>query len=160
MEGLFNPLSILLHVINAVILLVALYFLLYKPVRKFMAKRTDTVEKELKQAADAKADIDARQKKLKDDMLVAKKQADDAAAQIVAQAQLQARQIVLDAHADAELVMKQARLEADALRQNAKDDIQDEVATLCVNLAGKILQREVKAEDHSKLVNDFLSKVG
>lgn len=31
MEGMFNPISILLHVANAVILLVALYFLLVKP---------------------------------------------------------------------------------------------------------------------------------
>lgn len=40
MEELFNPVSILLHVVNAVILLTALYFLLYKPVRKFMNART------------------------------------------------------------------------------------------------------------------------
>ncbi len=47
MEGMFNPLSILLHVVNAAILIVALYFLLYKPVRRYMSKRSEGVAREL-----------------------------------------------------------------------------------------------------------------
>ena len=36
MEGLFNPHSIVLHIINAAILLVALYFLLLKPLASLL----------------------------------------------------------------------------------------------------------------------------
>ena len=62
MEGMFNPISILLHVANAVILLVALYFLLVKPVRRFMDKRAQGIEEQMKSAADAQAEVERERK--------------------------------------------------------------------------------------------------
>ena len=53
MEGMFNPLSILLHVVNAAILIFALYKLLYKPVRRYMNRRSEGVAKELQDVTDA-----------------------------------------------------------------------------------------------------------
>jgi F-type H+-transporting ATPase subunit b len=46
-----TPLDILYHVINIVILYVLLRFILYKPVRKFMAARADRIQKQLEDAA-------------------------------------------------------------------------------------------------------------
>ncbi len=45
------------------------------------------------------------------------------------------------------------------MRKNARNEMRDEVANLSVQLAGKILQREVKQADHAKLVEEFLKKV-
>ncbi len=52
MEGLFNPTTILLHMANAAMLLAALYFLLYKPVKKFLKAREDKVAAQLDSAAE------------------------------------------------------------------------------------------------------------
>ena len=160
MEGLFNPLSILLHVINAAILLTALYFLLYKPVRKFMKARADGVEQELQKVTDAQEELKAQQKIAQDELKAARKQAADTVAKSVAQAQEQAQRILVEAHGDADETLKRAHTEANFIRNNARDEMKEEVANLSVELAGKILQREVKQEDHAKLVDDFLKKVG
>ena len=77
----------------------------------------------------------------------------------MAQAQEQAQQILEDAHANADLTMNKAHTEADFMLKNARNEMRDEVATLSVELAGKILQREVTLDDHAKLVDDFLKKV-
>ena len=50
MEGLFNPLSILLHTLNALLLFAAIYFLLYKPVKKFLDKRSEGIAQALQSA--------------------------------------------------------------------------------------------------------------
>ena len=159
MEGMFNPLSILLHVVNAAILLVALYFLLYKPVRKYMNARTAGVARELQDVSDAKDQLRVEQSKVQDEIKAAHKQAADLVAQSVAQAQEQAQHILEDAHADAEQTLRKARAESTFMLKNARDEMRDEVADLSVQLAGKILQREVRQEDHAKLVDEFLKKV-
>jgi len=158
-EGLFNPLSILLHIVNAAILLVALYFLLYRPVRKFMNNRSAGVAKELQDVMDAQEKLRVEQNEAQDEVKAARKLAADTVAQSVAQAQEQAQHILTDAHSDAELTIKQARAETEFMRNNARNEMRDEVANLSVELAGRILQREVKQEDHAKLVEDFLKKV-
>ena len=159
MEGMFNPLSILLHIVNAAILLVALYFLLYKPVRKYMDARSAGVAKELQDVSDAQEQLRVEQGKAQEQLAAARKQAADVVAQSVSQAQEQAQQILEDAHSDAEQTIKRAHTESEFMLKNARNEMRDEVANLSVALAGKILQREVKQDDHAKLVDDFLKKV-
>ena len=156
---MFNPLSILLHVVNAAILLVTLYFLLYKPVRKYMDNRSASVAKELQDVKNAQEQLVIEQDQARDEVIAAKKQAADVVARSVANAQEQAQQILIDAHGEAELTLRQARTESDFMRKNARDDMRDEVANLSVELAGRILQREVSQDDHAKLVDEFLKKV-
>ena len=156
---MFNPLSILLHVVNAAILLIALYFLLYKPVRKYMNARTEGVEKGLQDVLDAQEKVRQEQTKARADVEAARQQAADVIAQSVSQAQEQAQQILEDAHGSAEQTIRRARTESEFLRRNARNEMRDEVADLSIALASKILQREVKQDDHAKLVDDFLKKV-
>ncbi len=160
MEELFNPTTILLHVINAVILLVAMYFLLYKPVRKFTTARAQGIEDQLKNAQDTQSKAQeqwkASQQKLKD--------ADQEAMAVVSQgaikAQEQAQDILKSARDQAGQIVSQARQEANALLFNAQEAMADEASVLAVEIAAKVLSREVKAEDHQQLIDEFVKKVG
>ena len=91
MEGMFNPLSILLHVINAAILLVSLYFLLYKPVRKYMDARSARVAKELQDVMDAQDQLRVEQAKAQEEIQADRDRAAELMAQSVSQAQEQAQ---------------------------------------------------------------------
>ncbi len=159
MEGMFNPLSILLHVANAAILLVSLYFLLLKPVRKFMDARTERVNAQLRSVDDAKEALEEQKKIMENEVLAAQKTAADTVAESVVQAREQARKVIQEAHTDAEHVLKQAQMEAESMRKSAREEMRGEVAGLSVALAGKLLQREVTEKDHEKLVEEFLKKV-
>lgn len=159
MEGMFNPLSILLHMGNAAILLVALYFLLLKPVRKFMNARTATVEAQLSSVTDAQQGLEVQKQQMQGDLAVARKTAAETVAKGVAQAQEQADKLLQNAHADADFILKQARSEADSMRKSAREEMTGEVAGLSVALASKLLQREVTQQDHDLLVEEFLKKV-
>ncbi len=160
MEGLFNPVSILLHMLNAALLLVSLYFLLLKPVRKFMNARTAMVEAQLQSVTDAQQGLEQEKREAQDEVAAAHRTAADTIAKSVAQAHEQAQKVMEDAHEDAAYIMKQARTEAESMRKNAREEMRGEVAGLSVALAGKLLQREVTQKDHDKLVDEFLKKVG
>lgn len=160
MEGMFNPISILLHVANAVILLVALYFLLVKPVRRFMDKRAQGIEEQMKSAADAQAEVERERKATREELAQTKQKAAEIIQKSVSQAQEQAEQVLREAQADAEQRVARTRAECEHMRESAREQMRGEVASLGVALAGKILQREVTEEDHRKLVDDFIEKVG
>jgi F-type H+-transporting ATPase subunit b len=159
-EDLFNPITILLHVINAIILLVALYFLLYKPVRKYTAARAQGIDDQLKNAQDtqnkAQDQFSASQQKLKD----ADREAMTAISQGSQKAQEQAQDIVKSAREQANQIVAQARQEANTMLFSAHEAMADEAAVLAVEIAAKVLSREVKAEDHQQLIDEFVKKVG
>ena len=146
MEGIFDLSSILWHVLNAAILFVALYFLLYKPVRKFMQKRADGVSAQLEQSHGA--------------LSSAQREAAETVSQSARQAQKRADEILSTANAKAEEIVCRANEEAEQIRQNAHEAMVDEFAKLAVLIASKLLEREVSLEDHQKLIDEFLEKVG
>ena len=67
MEGLsaiINPVSLLMHLVNIVILYIVFRLLLYKPVAKFMKSRQERFAKEREELDAEKAEAEALSKKL------------------------------------------------------------------------------------------------
>lgn len=159
MEGLFNPHSIVLHIINAAILLVAMYFLLLKPVRKFMNARTAGVTSQLQSIRQAQGELEGQRQGAREEVEAAHRTAADLVAQGVHQAQEQADRVIREAQAEAEGILRQAQAEAESMRESAREEMRVEVAGFGVMLAGKLLQREVTQGDHEQLVEEFLKKV-
>ena len=156
---MFNPITILLHVINAVILLVALYFLLLKPVRRFMSARTARIEAQLQSVTDAQQTLKDQKQGIQTEMSTIRKAAETDAAQDISKAEQQAQKIVSEAHAEASQILAQAHTDAEAMKARAQDEMKNEVANLGVALASKLLKREVTQKDHEQLVEEFLEKV-
>ena len=160
MEELFNPLSILLHVINACILLAALYWLLYKPVRKFMLARTEKIQGELDQARSTQESAEVFLQESRQKLAGADHEAAAAISKSSQQAQVRAQEIIASAKQEADRIINQAHLDANQILVNAKEAMESEAATLAVDIAAKVLSREVSKEDHRQLIDDFLKKVG
>lgn len=160
MEDLFNPITILLHIINAFILLAALYYLLYKPVRKYMTARSQGIDDQLKNAREtqnkAEGQFAASQQKLKE--------ADEKAIAVISksaqQANEQAQRILDSAKMETESIVAIAKQDIQTMMDNAHQTMADEAASMAMELASEMLSREVKPEDHKQLVDDFIKKVG
>ena len=159
MEGLFNPTSILLHMLNAAILLTALYFLLYKPVRKFMHKREQGVADALDNVKVQRASLETEKQQAAAEVEKARQLAAETVQKSVTQAQEQAQTVLTQAQENADAMLRQARKEAEHMRETALDDMREEVTDLSVAISAKLLGREVKGEDHEKLIDEFLKKV-
>lgn len=159
MEGLFNPISILLHCANAAILLIALYFLLYKPVRKFMLARQARIDGDIERAQQAKVEAQEALDGVQAKLVQAKVEASGIRAEGAINAQKEADEIIAEAHVQEALILKQARSNAQAILEGAHEGMRDQAAELAVEIARAILQREVSAQDNALAVEDFLKKV-
>ena len=162
MSGLFeivNPLSLLFHLINLVILYIVFKIFLYKPLAKFMKARQERFMKE-REALDAdRAEVDAIKAKSDDIVRQARADAEGQVAQIMAQADRDAQSIREEAAKQAEVIIETAKQSAKEEKRRQLDSMHDQVMELSVALASRILEREIKPEDHQKLMEEFLSEV-
>lgn len=159
MEGLINPVSIALHMVNAALLFGVLYLLLYKPVRKYMLARSAGIQAELDDAA-------AKERSALEARTASEKQLSDAAeaasrtiAQGAQQAQQRAEEIMASTQSEADAIIAHAQSEAETLSKAAIDTMHDEVAELAVSMAEKLLSREVTDADHDKLIRKLLERL-
>jgi len=159
MDGLFNVNSILLHMLNSAILCAALYFLLYKPVRKFMLAREEAVKQQLQRAADAegaaKDAAGAGEEALRQAKLEAAKRVQDSAQA----AQEQAAMIVGQAEDKARDVVSQAQAQARQMLDAAQAQIQDQATELAVAISAKLIGKDLSQGDQSGWIQGMLEKL-
>lgn len=135
--------QILLHIFNLVILVGGLYFILYKPVKKFMDKRTEQYRKMDEDAKAKLAEADKlyneyenRLAQAGEEIAAKKSQAVKDAAVIgeyeIAKAKEQAKKIIADAHRDAthdrDKIMAAAGKEIEAIAAVAAEKVLKEKA--------------------------------
>ena len=156
---LFSLTDILWHLLNTALLFIGLRLLLYKPVRKFMDGRAQRL-RDAREAADRSL-AEAREHEAEARALAdgAKAQADAALAAGAAEAKAQADTILAEAHAEADAILAQAHAEAEELRRRNADALQKQSVAMAMDISAKILEREIKPEDHRQMIEDFLTKV-
>ena len=138
-----DPQQILLHWLNLVILVGGLYFILYKPVKKFIAKREEHYKELDQQAEDKIAQAEQLQVQYNEKLAAADEEIHQARAK-AQQAVEQSTQEQLDsARAQAEHIVAQARAQADRIKEQAIHDSQDEIRRLAETAAGRLaLQKD------------------
>ena len=82
-------------------------------------------------------------------MARAQKTASDQSDEILAKASEEARAIRAKAQADIEQE-----------RKNAVSEMKNEISNVAMDIAGKVIEREISAEDHRKLIEEFIENVG
>ena len=53
------------------------------------------------------------------------------------------------------------KAEADIVQEKRKavNELKDEIGGMAMEIAGKVIEREVNEKDHAKLIDDFISQV-
>lgn len=153
-----NVLDVLMHLVNFLILAFGLYFLLFKPIKKIVAKK----QEEAKRIADENESLNAEVKGMKEefDTLVAK--AKEEAVQIHDEAVKTANQKHNEILEDARVRAKDliTHTEADMKKEKAmlENEIKKEVCDLSFVVAEKIIGREITAKDNEKMIEDCLDE--
>ncbi len=68
------------------------------------------------------------------------------------------RRIESEARAEADRIVKRAKREIEIAHQDAIKEIYNEVADLATRVAGRVLEREVSADDHRQLVSSAVEE--
>lgn len=153
-----NPLDIAIHIVNILVLFLILRTLLYKPVVKFMAARTERVRSELVSSAKERASASEMKAQYEQKLASADDRAHEQAIEIVQKANAEAAVIIDNANARAQEIICEAQDEARAQKEEAIKELQQEISGISIDIAEKILAREISEEDNRAIAESFFKK--
>ena len=155
-----NIWHIVIALCNLLILYLMLKKFLYKPVKKVLADRQAAIDSRYDEADKAKSEALQSKAEWEERMAAADEEAAGIVSSAVESANRQSSAILGETKEKADRMMNRARAEADAERRKAEDDIKDRIADVSAAIAGKLLEREISAADHSDLIDSFISEIG
>ncbi len=132
---------------------------IWPPIMKAMDERATRISDGLSAADRAKAELKDADARVAEEIKKARAQA----AEIIEKAQQQGNQVIDKAKADA--VLEAVRLKATAQAEiegmvgKAREQLRGQVATLAVQGAQKIIQREINADTHKALLDQLVAEI-
>lgn len=130
------------------------------PVMGIMKQREDHIANQLDSAEKNNADAMKLVEEQKQELVAARKEAQELLEKARKQADVQREEIVAAAKAEAENLKESAMREITREKELAVQSVQQQVASLSVLIASKVLEKEVKTEDQSAIFDQYLKEVG
>lgn len=154
------PWQFIATIINLFIQVWLLKKFLFKPINNILEKRRQLADQEISDAQKAQTEAN----KLKEQYEASIADAQTKATEIVqsAQKEAQARADGILQKAQDEASSMKSKAEADIAQEKKKalNDVKDEIGGLAMDIAGKVVEKEINEEDHKKLIDEFIQNVG
>lgn len=159
-----NPVSLdlwtlILQAASVLVILLVLYRFLFEPVGQIIEKRQKFVEDSLAHARSQREEAERLLAEYKEQIKDAESEARQIVQRAVQDAEEYSKRRRAEVEAEAERMIERAKEEIEAERRKALASIRNEVAALTIQVAERVIGREVKASDHSRLIDDMLKEI-
>jgi len=152
--------TVIFVLINTFLLLFGLKKLLFDKVNEVLEKRKQAISAEYENAAKSKEEAERAKTQYNELLSQSKSQADELIRAANVKAAKRSEEIIAQAKTEAEGITAKARAEIELETKKAKASMKDEIADLAVQVATKIVGREVKKDTHDQLITEFINTVG
>ena len=154
-----NGWSLLINLLALLVTFTILYFLAYKPIKKYLKARQDTVKKNIDDAEEAKrvaqATITNRDAIIRD--------ANEQAVNIVNKAkddgEKKRQEIVKAAEDEAAKKLDQARESIKQEEIASREAIKKEIVDVALDISQAVLPREITEEDNKRMLNELTNQL-
>ena len=133
---------------------------LFKPVNEMLEKRRQKADAEIRDAEAAKTEANAIREEYEQSMKEARDKASDILSTAQKTARLQSESILKEANVQAAAIREKAVSDIEQERQKAVNELKSEIGGMAMEIAGKVIEREINEADHEKLIDDFIKNVG
>ena len=155
-----NPVTLIAQICNLFIqlLLVKIFFL--DKIKAILDQRREAADRQIADAEAAKAEAAAIKQTYEQNMREAKAKADDLLLSAQKTAAMRSEEILSQAQAAAAQMKSKASSDIEMEKKKAINDAKDEISSLAMAIAGKVVERELNAADQEQLINRFLDELG
>lgn len=155
-----NIWQIVVSLLNLVILFLIIKKFLYKPVKNVLKSRQDKLDEKYTQADEYLSEAELAKVELDRKLADAENRADEILNDATAHAEKRKEKIVNEAREEADAIIRQARNEAELEKKKAESEIKTQIVDVSFELSKKLIEREIKEEDHHKLIDSFIEQIG
>lgn len=155
-----DPGTFLAQICNLMIQMFILKKLLLEPVKKVLAERKAKADGEIAQAEQARAEAQAMKAEYEQNMAQAKATANEIVASAQKTAAARSEELLNEARTAAAQIKQKAEADVAMEKKKAVNELKDEIGGIAVQIASKVVEREICEEDHTALIDEFIRNVG
>ena len=133
---------------------------LFVPVMNIIKERQQEIDGMYAAAGDAQAQAEAMQAEYQQKLSSAQATSERLVKEAMARGQAREEEIIRKANADAAAIMDKASADIAMEKKKALNDAKDEISGLAMAIAGKVVGRELNADDQSSLIDSFIDELG
>ena len=125
-----------------------------------LVKTNEKATAEITEALKAKEVASAIKEEYVQNMAEAKEKANTLIANAQKSASLQSEEMIQEANKQAAAIKAKAESDIAQEKKKAVNELKGEIGGMAMEIAGKVIEREISEKDHEKLIDEFISNVG
>lgn len=156
----FDTWTALFILLNTVTMFLVLKKFLFKPVLKMIEDRQKEIDDLYGDAEKAKADAEAMQAEYSQKLSDAAQTGERIVREAMARGQSREEEILRQANQQADAIRQKAAEDISREKRKAVNDAKDEICVIALDIAGKVVGRELNENDQAQLVDSFIDQLG
>ena len=152
--------TFLAQICNLMIQLVIFKKFLLKPIRQVIADRKAKADSEIADAQKLRTEAEAMKAEYEQNLQNARTEANQIVAAAQKTATARSEEIVGEARAQAAARKQKAEADIAQERKKAVNEVKDEIGGIAMEIASKVVEREISEKDHKDLIDEFIKNVG
>ena len=133
---------------------------LWGPVTKMVQERQKEIDDMYSEADTARASAKAMEEEYQGKLSDARATSEQIVRDAVSRGQAREEEIIRQANAEASAMMDKAVADIALEKKKAINDAKDEIAGIAMEIAGKVVGRQLSDADQAKLVDQFIDELG
>ena len=152
--------TFLAKICNLMIQLVIFKKLLLNPVKKVIAERKAKADSQIADAEKLRTEAEAMKAEYEQNLQNARTEANQIVAAAQKTAAARSEELLGEARAQAAALKQKAEADIAQERKKAVNEVKDEIGGMAMEIASKVVEREIKEADHQDLIDEFIKNVG
>ena len=152
--------TFLAQICNLMIQLVIFKKLLLNPVKKVIAERKAKADSQIADAEKLRTEAEAMKAEYEQNLQDARTEANQIVAAAQKTAAARSEELLGEARAQAAALKQKAEADIAQERKKAVNEVKDEIGGMAMEIASKVVEREIKEADHQDLIDEFIKNVG
>ena len=148
------------QICNLMIQLVIFKKLLLNPVKKVIAERKAKADSQIADAQKLRTEAEAMKAEYEQNLQNARTEANQIVAAAQKTATARSEELLGEARAQAAALKQKAEADIAQERKKAVNEVKDELGGMAMEIASKVVEREIREADHKDLIDEFIKNVG
>ena len=154
------PWTFIFTICNLMLLAAGVKHFLFKPVQNVMAKRKEHIDHQYEEASQAEQSAKELQTEYEQRLAGAKTEATEIVQSATSRAAQRSEEMMSEARAVVSALKQKAQQDIDSDRAKAAGELKNDIAGIALDLAEKVVEKELDADSHKALIDTFIQNVG
>lgn len=155
-----NPWTALFTLANTIAVFLVAKKFLWVPVLNMIQARQNEIDGKYAEADTAKQEAENMRAEYTEKLEAASDKAERLVKEAMARGQAREEQIVRAANAEADAILAKAQADIAQEKKKAINEAKDEISSIALAVAGKVVGRELNDRDQAALVDKFIEELG